>query len=232
MVTRSLFLFFFLLSGSVYAIAQTADEVIDKYSAAIGGKGRLDSLKATYMEGVSVMDNGTAINYKIYRVGGKLLRREVGSGAMNTVTIITDKQGWASDRFNPGSYNDLPQGDVKIKQFELECVSPLVDYKIKGHKARLAGTEMLDGSLAYKIELSLSSGQLFTYYIDSKTNFIVREIRTGTGGDNTPVQIDYGGYKKNAAGYVFPLLITGRLGIIEITKVVVNPDLDGKLYKP
>ncbi len=106
-----------------------------------------------------------------------------------------------------------------------------LDYKRKNYTAKFAGTELIAGNAAYKIELNLNAGQVFTYFIDCKTNLLVRETRLSKG-ETTPVVVDYGNYKQHSNGCFFPMYITGRLGIVEITKIDVNPVIDVKLFKP
>ena len=231
MTTKTLLLVTFILCAALHSRAQTADEVIEKYLLAIGGKARLDSIHSIYMEGVSSTDNGNELQYKIYRVKDRLLRREVSSGTITNITIVTPKEGWASDRLNAGAYNTLPQDQVNARQYELECISPLLDYQKKMYTAKFSGTEVIAGNPAYKIELNLDAGQVFTYFIDWKTNLLVRETRLGKG-ETTPVVVEYGNYKQHAGGCFFPMYITGRLGIVEITKLEVNVVVDGKLFRP
>lgn len=59
--------------------AQTVDEIVDKYVAALGGKDKLKSIRSVYQEGVAVMQNGTEIDSKLWKVQGKLFRNEYPS---------------------------------------------------------------------------------------------------------------------------------------------------------
>src|SRR5215831_16132468 len=109
-----------LLLMSTGIQAQTADDVINKYIDALGGKDKLNSIKTVYMEGVTVMQNGNEIDAKIYREQDKLSRRDISFGMGNMVSIVTDKDGWASNPRNGGSFEAIPADRLKTLQGELD----------------------------------------------------------------------------------------------------------------
>ena len=61
--------------GFIKAPAQTADEIVNKWEAAMGGKDKLTSIKTLYTEGeLNIMNN--AAPHKTYLVNGKGFRSE------------------------------------------------------------------------------------------------------------------------------------------------------------
>jgi hypothetical protein len=236
--------FLVLIGTASYVQAQTVDDVINKYIEALGGKDKLNSIKTLYMEGVTVMQNGNEIDAKIYKDQDKLSRREISFGAGNTVSIVTDKEGWFSNPRNGGAFEAIPAERLKGQQAELDIRGPLVDYASKGYTAELLGKEKVGDADAYKIKLTPKSGNEIIYYIDAKTWYLVRETRKGGGGgggggrpaqgngDGT-VNIDYSNYQKTADGYMFPFTVSfGFGGSMNYEKIEVNKPIDQKLYKP
>ena len=232
----------FIMLLSVSAFSQTVDEVIDKNTSAMGGKDKLNSLESVYMEAVSVMQNGNEVTSKVWKVKGKLLRREINFGMGSVTMVLTDKEGWSSNPRNGGKFEAMTADAVQMQQNELDLAGPLVDYKAKGHTAELLGKEDVGGTECNKIKLTLKSGRDITYYIDTKNNYIIR-MKTkgggmgqrGGGGGNPDAElvIDYSDYRKTPEGYVFPYATT-RVGMgaaTNIEKIEVNKPVDPKLYK-
>jgi len=72
----------------------------------------------------------------------------------------------------------LKPEEVIADQYELDCAGAfgeLVNYAAKGHTAQLAGTEKISKVPCYKIKLTLKTGQVVTYYIDTQT-FLVKQV--------------------------------------------------------
>jgi hypothetical protein len=226
----------FLFLSAVAVNAQTVDEVIDKYVTAMGGKEKLAAIKSVYMEAVSVRADGGEVTQKIFKVQDKLARREIDFGMGQMKIIITPEKGWMSNFRNGGAMEAMPEERLKSMQTEMDCTSPLFNYAAKGHKAELIGKEDVEGTECHKIKLTLKSGSDVTYFIDAKTNYIIRETRTGggmmgggpRGGGNQPMNIDYSDYKTLDGGYVFATKVNmgGMMGTTNYEKIEVNKEID------
>lgn len=164
---------------SLSAGAQTVDEVVDKYVEAMGGAEKLNSIKSLYIEGVTSMGQMDIVSV-IYKQQSKMYRRETSMMGNLSYQIVTEKEGW---NFNPmggsGKAEAMTAEAVAAMQNELDCNEPLFDYKAKGHTAELVGKELIDGKEVYKIKLTLKNGQEISYFIDTKTNYIVRKGMKG-----------------------------------------------------
>ncbi len=242
---KKLFFAALLLNAAFVSPSQTADEIIDKYIEAMGGKEKLNVIKALYMEGVSVMQNGNEVTSKTWIVQDKLMRREVNFGMGSFTMVVTDKEGWRSNPQNGGAFEPIAPDMVQNQQSELDCAGPLFDYAAKGHKAELIGKEDVEGTECYKIKLTLKSGRDISYFIDPKTWLIIRSTRKGGGmmggrrggGGASPdaeLKIDYSDYRKTPEGYMFAHTIAmGGMGAsTNYEKIEVNKPVEEKLYKP
>ena len=176
-------LFLLVIVSMVHA--QTVDEVLTKYEAAAGGREKLQEIR--YLEVYStlkmgMMGNTIELPITLVREKGKLFRRQIGGvmGMGDSFTMITDTAGYT---FIPAmrGFGDmqgieattiqLKEADVAAQQYELDCAGAfgeLVNYAAKGHKAELVGTEKVS-------KVTLKTGQVVTYFIDSKT-FLVKQL--------------------------------------------------------
>ena len=224
--------------------AQTAEDVVSRHVAAMGGKEKIAAMKSVYMEGVSVMQNGTEVSTKTWKVDGRLMRREIDFGMGSFSMVLTDKEGWASNPRSGGAFEALPADAVARQQVELDLAGPLVDHAAKGHKVELVGTEDVNGSPCDVVKLTLNSGRDITYSIDRKTGYILRTktkggggMRGGGGGGRNPeaeVVNEFSDYRKTDDGFVFPFTVAtvGMGASMNMEKIEVNKPVDPKLYKP
>ena len=128
-----------LLAGLAFtalgATAQTADEIINKYADALGGKKKLEAIKNIYMEG-SVNAQGQQIPMKFWFVIKKSMRQEVTFNGMTQYTIVRTDSGWVFSPFQ-GQKQAEPMTAEQVKSQQTELDVPgmeLINYKEKGYK--------------------------------------------------------------------------------------------------
>jgi hypothetical protein len=237
---KVLSLLFLPLLLFVFANAQTADEIVNKYVEATGGADKWKSVKTLYMEGVIVMQNGNEVNSKVYKVQDKLYRREIDFGMGSMIIIVTDKQGWYSNPRTNGAFENMPDVMYKNLQTETDIAGPLVDYNAKGNKVELVGKENINGKTNFQLKLTQPSGREITYYIDSATSYVSRVSfkggmqRPGSNPDAV-ITVDFSNYQKTPEGLVFPMTVStgGMGGAMNYEKLEVNKPIDEeKLNKP
>ncbi len=225
----------FTLSTTTYA--QNAQEIVAKHIEAMGGKERLQSINSIFVEGVATMANGTPIDTKLWKVYDRLFRQEVTIGDGAVTTIITPGHGWVASQQTNGAFKSMPSDRLLALQPQIDPAGPLADYSAKGCRVDFTGLDSVRGIACYKIRLSCPMGQSVTYFIDTKTYYVLRE--TGKGGmmcvvlDNASnpaddVMIDFSDYKKTPEGYIFPYtIVTNAFGAkMSIEKVEINHNVD------
>jgi len=231
-----------LLAAAIFVRAQTADEVITKYIAVMGGKDKLNSIQSLHFTGISTGQNGNEVTTDIWKVNNKLFRRNINFGMGSVTTLITDKGGCQTNVRNGGAFEAMQDQQRNNQLYEMDCAGPLVDYAAKGHKAELLGKETIDGKECYKIKLTTKEGRELNYYIDAATSYINRLSYKGRGrpaagggqGEEIDIAVNYSNYDKTPDGYTFPFSQTisgGFGGTMTFEKIEVNPKIDDKLYK-
>lgn len=229
---------------------------------------------------MGMMGSTIELPITLVREKGKLFRKQIGGvmGMGDSFTMITDTAGYnfipAMRGFGGGRGGDFGGGggfggpapsntptitklkpeELAAEQYELDSEGPfaeLVNFAAKGHTAQLIGTEKVSKVPCFKIKMTLKTGQVVTYFIDSQT-FLVKQVEatgemalnlTGFGsmmkafGSNisktqkaTIVVKEY----QDSKGIKFPLKYTLAFGPVESeienTTVQINEGLEEKWY--
>jgi len=211
--------------------AQTADEIVNKHVAAIGGKAAVDGVKSLYIEStMEVMGNEGPSTTWI--VSGKGYKSEVEVMGMKIVQCVSDKGGW---QINPPAgvttATALPDDQVKNMKGRINVGGPLYDYATKGGKIELLGKDTAD----YKIKLTTSTGEAVTFFINMKTYYIDKTTSTVSAqGQDLETTVNFSDYRKLDNGYVinFSQQIVLPMYTLTIThkKVDLNKDVDPAIF--
>ena len=224
-----------LAFATLGANAQTADDIINKYADAIGGRKKLEAIKNIYMEG-SVDAQGQKIPLKMWLVVNKSFRTEYTFSGMTGYTIIRSDSGWNYSPFAGQKQAEPMTADqVKSAQSQLEGEGgTLLHYKEKHYKVTYEGKDDVDGTEAYKVQVVLNDSLTETYYFDPETYYVIRVHEKATvNGKVIEGNTDKSDYQKTPDGYVFAMSQGGDMGgEIKFSVVKVNTDLDPKLFSP
>ena len=216
--------------------AQTADEIIAKHVAAIGGKEKLAQVSSIYIESATEA-MGNEAPTKTYIVNGKNYRNESDFGGQTIVQVVSDKSGWAIMPFG-GSPDPavMSDDDFKAGADQIYVGDPLASYSATGGKVELLGEEKINTVNAYKIKYTNKFGVETTYYIDPSTHYIIESIRQANMmGQPVTVTTTYSNYQKTDYGIVLPYSANVDMGQFALTintkKVEVNKEIDPKIFE-
>jgi hypothetical protein len=228
--------------------AQSAQDVVNKYLAAMGGKEKLQSINSLYQEGIAVLGSGAEMSSRSWRVYDRVYRQEIIMPAGKVVIVVTPRQGWSAGPGTGGLFKPLTDEQFKSLRPEIDPGGPLVDYAAKGNKVELVGKDTVNGEPCFKLKVSFPQGGSTMYSIDARTGYILRAshfggnvlgtILPGFGAEGHPdgeVVTEYGDYKVVPGGWVFPHAITlSPYGArVRITRIQVNGVVDADvLGKP
>ncbi|HWD90198.1 MAG TPA: hypothetical protein VG367_18850 [Mucilaginibacter sp.] len=215
---------------SFAAKAQTADDIIGKYTDAIGGKDKLSQIKSVSMEAtVSVMGGDNPASTTLLVGKGYLSQAEINGSKI--IQCYTDKGGWSINPFAGGSdATAMPDDQYQTGKDQIFVGGALLNYAALGGKAELLGK---DGN-NYKIKTTVGSTEK-TYFIDATSYLLTKMAQTvSMQGQSADVTTTLSDYRKTDFGYMAPFKIDVDLGQIQLGYVVksitVNKDIDPKIF--
>ena len=218
---------------SLNATAQTADEIVAKNITAMGGAEKLKTLTSAKRSGTMATPNGDfPITITVLQAKGFRLDMEI-MGTSN-YQIFTPEKGFM---FFPAQGDteakELDADKVQNAQGSLDLQGSLFDYKAKGTALEYLGTEKFNGSDTYKIKATKKSGKVVIYFIDTKTNFVVKSSSKVKGPDGTEVDSEnsYSDYKQDKNGYWFAYTAVSANGTITFDSVESNIKVDENIFK-
>ena len=221
--------------GFINTQAQTADEIINKWIDAMGGKDKLGSIKTLYTEDeLNIMNN--IAPRKTYLVNGKGFKSESDFNGQKIIDCYTVDSGWS---LNPlagiNTPVSMPASQLKIGQLQLDPAGLLYDYAAKGIKAELLGKENLNGATNYKLKLTTATGIEVNFFIDSATYHIQKEVlKLNADGQDIEITTVNSDYRKTADGFVRPfsqeLTLPGLTITITTKKVEINKEIDQNIF--
>lgn len=161
----------------------TAEQVVAKHLAALGGQDKLKATKNLVIRG-EYQEGSSVDAFVAYRARPNKFRKEGTHEGKAFVKVFDGDKGWLAE-------GDAPMGPVsaehavKMKQYA-EFDDALVDAAARGHKVELVGAEEVKGSKAYHLQLTLASGDVEQRWLDATTFLDVK--RTVTFKDKAGAQ--------------------------------------------
>ena len=213
--------------------AQTADEIIAKNIEAMGGAAKIGALTSVKKSG-NLSAQGMDIPIVMTNAHLKGMRIDIEIMGTSNYQIITPEKGYM---FFPIQQMTEPKeldGDMlKSAQGQLDIQGPLYNYKEKGNTVEYVATEKVDGNDAYKLKIAGKNGKSSFYFIDVKTNRIVKISgkTKGPDGEEMDVESNFSDYKQTADGYWFAYSTTTPQGPIVFDKIETNVKVDENIFK-
>lgn len=210
----------------------TAEQVIEDYITAVGGKDALQKVNSlsTVMSADSPMGKleiATVVQkpnkyLTTFGVNGNMMQKMVYNGENGAMEAMGQK---------------MPMDD-ETKTGLSEDAAPFLEmyYAERGFKAVLAGIEMVEGKKAYRIDVESPSGRKKTQYFLTENSLKLREMEEQSGqGQTVTVVTDFADYKK-VEGVLIPhqMTITGAMPMplkMTVTSAEINGTVDQGMFK-
>ena len=215
--------------------AQTADEIINKYFDAVGGKATLETLKTAYSEGeMSIMNNPAP--YVSSVIDGKASRSEMNFNGQKIINCYTVGAGWT---VNPlagiTEPTPMPASQVGLGVMSYDLKGPLYNYAAKGYKLELAGKEKLNSADVFKLKLNANDSTEIDCYIDAASWLLLKTvIKLTISGQPLEISIANSDYRKTNIGLLMPFVSEVTypgLSITSTTKIMdLNRDIDPAIF--
>jgi outer membrane lipoprotein-sorting protein len=225
------------------AFAQTADEVVEKYLTALGGRdalGKLTSRKATGT--ITVATPGGTLSGPIdtYVKAPNKSRADIrldltavgGAGVLDVSQVFDGTNGFSLSAM---------QGDADISGHQLENMrnnlfpTPLLRYKEAGFRLEVQPTEKVNGRDAIVLKATPKVGSPSRIFFDADTHLVMRTIITvdGQGGGDLEQIGDVSDYRV-VDGVKVPFLVVNtndtQTVTIRLTKVEHNVAIDNAMF--
>ncbi|MEO6612831.1 MAG: hypothetical protein ABIT05_12150 [Chitinophagaceae bacterium] len=220
----------------ISANAQTADEVIQKYSAAMGGLEAFNKISSAKMTGtVTAQGNDFPVTLQI--IAGKAMRTDVDIMGQAIVNVYNNGTGWKINPFAGVTVaTDVTGTELTDFKAQSSLSNHLMDYKNRGHKVEYAGQEKMENLNVYKIELTnKDDGKLITYYINAADYMLVKSVmKRDIQGTEVEVETFYSDIK-DINGVKFAMVRTqtangNQLQSIKLDKIELNVPIDANIF--
>jgi hypothetical protein len=164
------------LLSATYAQAQTADEVLNKYWEAMGGKAKWKALKSMVQIGKAPTPQGE-FPITIYSKAPNKTKIEIAvQGKTMVLQSFDGKDAWNSQNMNMEAVK-MNEEQAKELKDGADFEPKFMDYATKGHTIALEGKETLDGTECFKVKLTKKDGTLEYYFFDTE-NYAMIVMRT------------------------------------------------------
>ncbi len=152
------------------AQAQDLDEVLTNYYEAIGGLDAWQSVQSLRMTGTMMMGGmGVEAPFTVMAKRPRKARLEFTFQGMTGIQAFDGETAWMLMPFTGSTEpEEMPADMSKNLKEQADIDGPLIGYEEEGHQVELLGMEETEGTQAYKLKVTLKSGDVQYYYLDSE----------------------------------------------------------------
>lgn len=218
---------------SVFARAQTAEDLISKNIEAKGGIDKIKAIKSIRLSGKLNGGGGFVAAMGQENLRPNLVRETFSLQGMTAVTAYDGSAGWHIQPF--GGHKEpelLGEDEVRGLLIDADFDGPLVDYREKGNTVEYLGHDIVDGDDALRLKVTLKDGDIIYYFLDPDTYLEIRkEVQQNIRGSVRESVTDLGSYKP-VAGVMYPFSISQgtkadpEASTVTVDKIEVNVSLD------
>jgi outer membrane lipoprotein-sorting protein len=223
---------------AVPASAQTLDEVLAKNLKAKGGVEKIKAVSTVRTTGTMTVGPGIEVPFVMEQKRPNSMRMEIAFQGMTIIQAYDGKTGWM---LNPlqGRKEPEPMPEDALRQVDLQADmdGPLVDYKSKGSTLELVGKDKVEGADAYKLKLTLKSGDTLFIYLDADQFLEVRmDAKMKIRGTDVESETTIGDYKEVGGMMMAHAMESAQKGApqkqkMTIQKVELNVAIDDARFR-
>jgi len=225
------------------AQAQTADEVVEKYLAALGGRAALAKLTSEMATGrIVISTQGADIGgpIEVYQKPPNKSRSvmRLDLSPFGGPEMVVDQRCDGKTAFASNSV----QGDREITGSQLQTMlnesfpTPLLGYKDAGAKVELAGKDKVGTRDTYVLQFTPKAGPSSRQYFDAETYLLLRmvmKVDSPELGAEIEQTVDMSDYR-DVGGIKIPFAITIVNSVqtiaITLTQVTHNTPIDDAMF--
>lgn len=232
--------FIITLSTSIYA--QTADEIVNNYLEAIGGKEKLMAITGTKMVG-DINAQGMKIPLEMVAMKDGRMYVQIDIQGQKVKQLFSDGEKIYMMNMMSQSVEEMPseESEMMMNEFK-DFPNAFIDYKEKGYSVELVGKETAEGTECFKVKLTKKpftiKGEqvpnVTFYYFDTESFVPImteQEVPSGPAKGQmmkTPLS-DY----DEVDGVYFPFTTNMQGMPMTYSEIILNPEVtDADFAKP
>jgi hypothetical protein len=199
-----------LLAGA--ASAQTAEEIVAKYIKSIGGADKIQAVKTLRKTGTFNGGGGFEAPIVEENKRNNMVREEFSLQGLTAVNAYDGHRGWKIEPWQGKKDAEL-LGEEEMKQIveDSDFDGPLVNYQQKGNKVEFVGTEPVEGTDAFKLKVTLASGDIRYYFMDTDYYVPIKiETKRMIRGAEREYETSLGDYKE-VNGWYMPFSVESNV---------------------
>src|SRR5688572_23878111 len=233
---KKLFLPIFVLACLI-AQAQTADDVILKYTTNMGGLEAFNKIQTIKLTGIATTQ-GMDLPLTVQIINGKAMRSDVEAMGKSVIKVYNDGKGWKLNPF-AGVTTPTEVTGTELAEFKPQAhvANILMDYKSRGHLAELQGEADVNGIKAFRIKLTgKEDNKVTTYYISTADYSLLKSVTNADmQGQEIEVETFYSDIKE-FNGLKFSMtrknMIQGEeFQTVKYNTVELNVPVDDKIFE-
>ncbi|MCR9132671.1 MAG: outer membrane lipoprotein-sorting protein [bacterium] len=236
--TTSTCLILFLTLASSFAFAQdeSLDEILEAHFEVVGQENLADV--ETIKQTGTILTQGLSIPMTMMLKRPNMMRINANIGGAEAVFMAYDgTNGWAIQPWT-GTIDpiDLPEDQLKEAMQQADLDGPLFNYEEKGHSLELEGTEEVEGTETYKLKLTMKSGDVLYYFLDTEAYVPIKiTSKTTMEGQEFEQEQFLSNYKMVdgfAVAHSIETKVMGNTALqITVNEVIVNPEIEDSYFK-
>ena len=209
----------------------TADQILDKYLAAVGGADALKKIKTRFQKGtIDAMGNQFPIEVFSEAPDKRVSISHLQSGP--SVTAFNGEVGWLSI---PGGMHLMTRPEREAARIDAELYFP-ARLREMYKEFRVTAGEEIDGRSTYLVSTTAAGRPPLLLYFDPQTGLLTRLSRyMETPLGRLPTQVDYADFRDTDGvkiPYRWTLTRPNGSFTIRIEQVQQNVPIDEKLFVP
>ena len=183
-----------IIASMNFVQAQSLDDVLKKHFKAVG-QDKLAAAKTYYMKAkLSQMGQELPMEMKMKRPDK--FRVEMEMMGQKMIQAYDGEKGWMIAPWLSPDPQALEGAQLEDAMQQADFEGELYNYKQKGSTVDFVGKVNADGKEAYKIKLTDADGNIKNYFIDAKTNLILKvKAKVSAQGQEIDVDQMFSDYK-------------------------------------
>ncbi len=205
--------------------AQTADDILKKYFASIGGVEKWKELKSIHYTG-RIINRIVEMEYpiSIYQKPKNKVKFISSLPGNEYISCYDDTIAWKKNNQFCVKLDEEDEQQQQLGEWYFE--DAFIDYKKKEHQVTLLGREEVDGILCYKIFLGINGGgeikkEFYYFHPESYRKIMKVRFLKIDGSKDVQVNSYYGNFRE-VNGLYFPFVTEVKNNVQLVQKRVID----------